>query len=219
MSGHKERVLCTLEWQRLTEHACEWERTTGDRYIFTNIYAHGEPERARGGGMKDQGKDPKTKERERRKMQKRQKREGWRMAAEGERPSGRKALMAKSELKEGGRHAVIMTDPIWECYYRPGGSGCGNATGLTEPEPADFHFDHGLPLIPVKRERACSKYRFPGCDGGIKHLPMKPPEKLNETVQHKKVRTLILSMQLRNGQHLCPLCPSKNSIFSLFPIC
>lgn len=34
------------------------------------------------------------------------------MAAEGERPSRRKALMAKSELKEGGRHAVIMTDPI-----------------------------------------------------------------------------------------------------------
>lgn len=48
MFGHKQRVLCTHQWLRHTEHACQWEWTTGERYIFTNIYALTEGERGKG---------------------------------------------------------------------------------------------------------------------------------------------------------------------------
>lgn len=52
----KSRVLCTLQWLRLTEHACEWGGTAGDRYIFTNIYMHIEKKVEKG----RRGKDIKT---------------------------------------------------------------------------------------------------------------------------------------------------------------
>lgn len=55
-------------------HANEREPRGTD--ISLQTYMHMESRREREGGMKDQGKDPKTRKRERRKMQKRQKREG-----------------------------------------------------------------------------------------------------------------------------------------------